>query len=31
MGLVKVRVTGGEPLVRRGFVDFIAALKKLTG
>jgi len=31
MGLVKVRVTGGEPLVRRGFVDFIAALKKING
>jgi len=27
MGLIKVRVTGGEPLVRRGFVEFIAALK----
>ena len=31
MGLVKVRVTGGEPLVRRGFVSFIAALKKING
>jgi GTP 3',8-cyclase len=31
MGLVKVRITGGEPLVRRGFVDFIAALKKISG
>ena len=31
IGLVKVRVTGGEPLVRRGFVDFIAALKKING
>lgn len=31
MGLIKVRLTGGEPLVRRGFVDFIAALKKMTG
>ncbi len=31
MGLVKVRVTGGEPLVRRGFVPFIAALKKING
>jgi cyclic pyranopterin phosphate synthase len=31
MGLVKVRVTGGEPLVRRGFVAFIAALKKING
>jgi cyclic pyranopterin phosphate synthase len=31
MGLVKVRVTGGEPLVRRGFIEFIAALKKING
>jgi GTP 3',8-cyclase len=31
MGLIKVRVTGGEPLVRRGFVEFIAALKKIDG
>ena len=31
MGLVKVRVTGGEPLVRKGFVDFIAELKKIDG
>ncbi|PKN51506.1 MAG: GTP 3',8-cyclase MoaA [Deltaproteobacteria bacterium HGW-Deltaproteobacteria-13] len=31
MGLVKVRVTGGEPLVRRGFVDFLADLKKISG
>ena len=31
MGLIKVRITGGEPLVRRGFVDFIADLKKRTG
>lgn len=31
MGLVKVRVTGGEPLVRRGFVNFIADLKKISG
>ncbi len=31
MGLVKVRITGGEPLVRRGFIDFIAALKKVSG
>ena len=28
MGLVKVRITGGEPLFRRGFIDFIAKLKK---
>lgn len=31
MGLIKVRITGGEPLVRRGFVDFIAALKGIAG
>lgn len=31
MGLIKVRITGGEPLVRRGFIDFIAALKKING
>jgi len=31
MGLVKVRVTGGEPLVRRGFVNFIAELKNIDG
>jgi cyclic pyranopterin phosphate synthase len=31
MGLIKVRLTGGEPLVRRGFVEFAAALKKIQG
>ncbi|MDD4356482.1 MAG: GTP 3',8-cyclase MoaA [Smithellaceae bacterium] len=31
MGFVKVRLTGGEPLVRRGFVEFAAALKKIQG
>ena len=31
MGLIKVRVTGGEPLVRRGFIEFIAALKRIDG
>lgn len=31
MGLVKVRITGGEPLVRRGFVDFIGELKEISG
>lgn len=31
MGLIKVRVTGGEPLVRRGFIEFIAELKKIKG
>jgi GTP 3',8-cyclase len=31
MGLIKVRLTGGEPLVRRGFVEFAAALKNISG
>jgi len=31
LGLIKVRITGGEPLVRRGFVEFIAELKKING
>jgi len=31
MGLVKVRITGGEPLVRRGCVEFLAALKRIDG
>ncbi|MDI6776679.1 MAG: GTP 3',8-cyclase MoaA [Syntrophales bacterium] len=31
MGVVKVRVTGGEPLVRRSIVDFIASLKTIKG
>jgi cyclic pyranopterin phosphate synthase len=31
LGLIKVRITGGEPLVRRGFVEFIAELKKISG
>jgi GTP 3',8-cyclase len=30
LGIVKVRVTGGEPLVRRGVTDFLAALGKLS-
>jgi len=30
-GIVKVRLTGGEPLVRRGIVDFIATLKQVDG
>lgn len=29
LGVRKVRVTGGEPLVRRGIVDFIGALSSL--
>ncbi len=31
LGFVKVRLTGGEPLVRRGFVEFAAALRKIKG
>ena len=31
LGLSKIRVTGGEPLVRRGVVDFIAQLAALPG
>ena len=29
LGIRKIRVTGGEPLVRRGLVDFIAQLARL--
>lgn len=31
LGISKVRITGGEPLVRRGVVDFIARLSKING
>ena len=31
MGFIKVRITGGEPLVRRGFVEFVQQLKKIEG
>lgn len=31
LGISKVRITGGEPLVRRGLVDFIARLGVLPG
>ena len=31
MGLRKVRVTGGEPLIRRGVVDFLHRLHKIPG
>ena len=31
MGITKVRITGGEPLVRRGVVDFISRLGSISG
>ncbi|MCK9420789.1 MAG: GTP 3',8-cyclase MoaA [Nitrospirae bacterium] len=31
LGISRVRVTGGEPLVRRGIIDFIASLNRLAG
>jgi len=31
VGLKKVRITGGEPLVRSGVVDFVAAVAKVPG
>jgi len=31
LGITKVRITGGEPLVRRGLVDFITALGAIPG
>ena len=31
MGFIKVRVTGGEPLVRRGCIEFLKQLKKVDG
>lgn len=31
LGVSRVKVTGGEPLVRRGVVDFVAALKRVHG
>lgn len=31
MGIKKVRITGGEPLVRRGVIDFIATLNLIEG
>lgn len=31
LGIRKIRVTGGEPLVRRGIVDFIRQLGRLSG
>lgn len=29
MGVTKVRITGGEPMVRKGILDFLQALKQL--
>jgi GTP 3',8-cyclase len=29
LGVTKVRITGGEPLLRRGVVDFVSELRKL--
>jgi GTP 3',8-cyclase len=31
LGIAKVRVTGGEPLVRRGILDFLSKLKTIDG
>ena len=31
MGVNKVRLTGGEPLVRKGIVDLVAMLSKIDG
>ncbi len=31
LGITKVRLTGGEPLVRKGVVDFITRLRQLPG
>jgi len=30
-GITKIRVTGGEPLVRRGVTEFLASLRKVEG
>ena len=31
LGIRKIRVTGGEPLLRAGIVDFLSGLKKING
>ena len=31
LGIRKIRLTGGEPLVRRGVIDFLARLRELPG
>ena len=31
LGIVKYRITGGEPLVRKGIVDFVCKMKRIPG
>jgi len=31
LGIGKIRLTGGEPFARKGFVDFLAEIKEVTG
>ena len=31
LGISKVRITGGEPFLRKGLIDFLAELKKIQG
>jgi cyclic pyranopterin phosphate synthase len=31
IGIEKIRITGGEPLVRKGIVDFLGTLSKISG
>ncbi|MCF8054605.1 MAG: GTP 3',8-cyclase MoaA [Deltaproteobacteria bacterium] len=31
LGITKIRITGGEPLVRRGIADFVAAVSAIDG
>ncbi len=31
LGISRVRITGGEPLIRRGIIDFISSLKQCSG
>jgi len=31
LGITKVRVTGGEPLIRRGIIDFVRELSSISG
>jgi cyclic pyranopterin phosphate synthase len=31
IGVEKIRITGGEPLVRKGIIDFLADLKRIPG